>query len=186
MCEGVRGPVKYLATRASLLRPLDNQILTPYQLFEFASQDISGITSFYVDLETVKKSAAILEPQFVKAEQIKGTRNHHQFVSEGNTKSMIRISGSTSNVDTILLMPTEWILTISHLVHIMLANMTTICLYFCIVNYVSMEHSDVNVKFIHPKAPAKKFFWPDCEDVSWIPLNHMICRVEPPSSGSTA
>ena len=87
---------------------------------------------------------------------------------------------------TILLMSTEWILTISHLVHIMLANMTTVCLYFCIVSYVSMEHSDINVKFVHPKAPAKKFFWPDREDVSWIPLNHMICRVEPPSSGSTA
>ena len=87
---------------------------------------------------------------------------------------------------TILLMPTEWILMISHLVHIMLSNMTTICLYFCIANYVSMEHNDVNVKFMHPKAPAKKFFWFDHEDVCWIPMNYMICRVKPPSSGSTA
>ena len=59
-------------------------------------------------------------------------------------------------------------------------------LYFCIVNYVSMEHGDVNVKFMHLKAPAKKFFWPDREDVCWIPLNQMICRAKPPSSGSTA
>ena len=55
LCDGVGGTAKRLATRASLQRPLDNQILTPYQLFEFASQDISGITSFYVDSETVKK-----------------------------------------------------------------------------------------------------------------------------------
>ena len=68
-CDGVGGTGKQ--------RPLDNQILTPYQLFEFASQDISGITSFYVDSETVKKIAAILEPQFAKTEHIKGTRNHH-------------------------------------------------------------------------------------------------------------
>ena len=60
---GVGGTVKHLATRASLQRPLDNQILTPYQLFKFASQDISGITSFYVDSETVKKTEAILEPR---------------------------------------------------------------------------------------------------------------------------
>ena len=59
-------------------------------------------------------------------------------------------------------------------------------LYFCIINYGSMEHSDVNVKFMHRKAPAKKSFWPDHEDVCWIPLNHMICRVKPPSYGSTA
>ena len=70
LCDGVGVTVKCLATRASLQRPLDNQILTPYQLFEFASQDIFGITSFYVNSETVKKTAAILEPQFAKAECI--------------------------------------------------------------------------------------------------------------------
>ena len=59
-------------------------------------------------------------------------------------------------------------------------------LYFCIVNYVSMEHGDVNVKCMHPKAPAKKFFWPDYKDACRTPLNHMICRVKSPSSGSTA
>ena len=30
-------------------------------------------------------------------------------------------------------------------------------LYFCIVNYVSMEHSDINMKPMHPKAPDKFF-----------------------------
>ena len=62
LCDGVGGTVKYLAIRASLQRPLDNQILTCCQLFEFASQDIFGITSFFIDSETVKKTAAILEP----------------------------------------------------------------------------------------------------------------------------
>ena len=100
LCNRVGGSVKCLATRASLQRPLDNQILTPYQLFESASQDISGITSFYVDSETVKKTAAILEPRFSEAEHIKGTRNHHQFVPEGSSIRMIRISGNTTNVDS--------------------------------------------------------------------------------------
>ena len=49
LCHGVGGTVKHLATRAGLQRLLDNQIQIPYQLFEFASQDVSGITSFYVD-----------------------------------------------------------------------------------------------------------------------------------------
>ena len=47
-----------------------------------------------------------------------------------------------------------------------------------------MEHGDVNVKLIHPKATAKNFCWPDREDVCWICLNHMICRFNSPSSGS--
>ena len=60
LCNRVGGSVKCLATRASLQKSLDNQILTSYQLFEFACQDVSGIT-FYVDLYTYK-TAAILEP----------------------------------------------------------------------------------------------------------------------------
>ena len=54
ICDGVGGTVKRLATRASLQRPLDSQIITNCQLFEFAGQNISGITSFYVDSETQK------------------------------------------------------------------------------------------------------------------------------------
>ena len=76
---------------------------------------------------------------------------------------------------TIPLIPTEWILTISHLVHIMLANMTTVCISALSI----MFPWNISVKLMHPKAPAKKFFWPDHEDKCWIPLNHMICRVKP-------
>ena len=134
-----------------------NQALTPYHFFEFASQDISGITSFYVNSETVKKTAAILEPRFSKAERIKGTRNHHQFVPEGSSMTMICISGNTSNAD-------------NHIFDTNRMDLNNITpgsyyackyennLYFCIVSYVSMEHGDVNVKFIYSKAPAKKFF----------------------------
>ena len=154
-------------------------------IFELASQDTSGITSFYVGSEIVKKTAAILEPQFAKAEHIKVTRNHYQFVPKGSSMRMICIFGSNSHVD-------------NHNVDTNRMDLSNVapgsyyaCKYdnglcFCIVNYVSMEHGDVNVKFKHLKAPAKKFFCPDHEDVCWIPLNHMICRVEPPSSCSTA
>ena len=139
---------------------MDNQALTSYHFFEFAIQDISGIASFYVNSETVKKTAAILEPRFAKAERIKGTRNDHQFVPEESSTTMICISGNTSNVD-------------NHIFDTNISNTTDLnnitpglyyaCkydnnLYFCIVNYVSMEHGDVNVKFMYSKAPAKKFF----------------------------
>ena len=116
---------------------------------------------------------------------MKGSRNHHQFVPEVSSMRMIHISVSTSNVD-------------NHIIDINRIDLNDITpgsyyackydndFYFCIVNYVSVEHGDINMKCMHPKAPTKKLFWPDHEDVCWIPLNHMICRVEPPSSGSTA
>ena len=184
LCNRVGGSVKCLATRASLQRPLDNQILTSYQLFEFASQNVSGIT-FYVDLYTFKKTAAILEPWFAKTEHIKGTRNHHQFVPEGSSIRMIRISGSTTNVD-------------SHIVDTNRMDLNDITpgsfyawKYCCISvlpimfpwNLVMLMWNSCN-----PRHLLRSFFGLIGKiSVSlWIPLNHMICRVEPPSSVSTA
>ena len=30
--------------------------------------------------------------------------------------------------------------------------------YFCVANYVSSEHGDANMKFLHPKGPSEKLF----------------------------
>ena len=30
--------------------------------------------------------------------------------------------------------------------------------YFCVLNYVSNEHGDVNMNFLHPIDPSEKFF----------------------------
>ena len=49
--------------------------------------------------------------------------------------------------------------------------------YFGIANYVSIENNDVNVKFMYPKGPASKFFWPSKDDVCWIPAENLICEV---------
>ena len=40
--------------------------------------------------------------------------------------------------------------------------------YFCVANYVSSEHGDVNMKVLHPKGPSEKFFWPQRDNVCWI------------------
>ena len=59
-CDGVGGTVKHLASRASLQRPYDQQIMTPHQLFEWASNNIQGIVFQYCscsEYEEVKNLA---------------------------------------------------------------------------------------------------------------------------------
>ena len=56
--------------------------------------------------------------------------------------------------------------------------------YFGIVNYVSIEYNDVNVKFMRPKGPASKFFWPS-KDVCWVPAENLKCKVNPPEASTT-
>ena len=56
--------------------------------------------------------------------------------------------------------------------------------YFGVANYVDAEHSDINVKFIHPKGPGRQFFWPNNDDICWVPIEQILKQVDPPS-GST-
>ena len=45
-CDGVGGTIKRLAARASLQRAIDNQILNPHHLYDYAKSEIAGITCF--------------------------------------------------------------------------------------------------------------------------------------------
>lgn len=144
-CDGVGGAVKRLATRASLQRPLDDQILTPHQLFEFTRHNIAGLTSFFIDSDTVKSTGETLEARFSHAERIKGTRNHHQFIPEDDSIRMYCVSGSTNH----------FISAVNNNRTMLLKDITPgsyyACkydnkIYYCIVNYVSTEY--VSVKFM--------------------------------------
>ena len=46
-CNGVGGLLKRMATKASLQRPYQDQIQTPYQLYEFAKQNVSSLNVEY-------------------------------------------------------------------------------------------------------------------------------------------
>ena len=55
-CDGL-GDTKRLVARASLQATVGNQILTAYQMFEWADKNIEGIKYFYVSNNAVKTSA---------------------------------------------------------------------------------------------------------------------------------
>ena len=51
---------------------------------------------------------------------------------------------------------------------------------------MSVEDAEVYVKFLHPKGPVLKFFWPCCDDICCIPIEYFYKEGEAPSTGSTA
>lgn len=57
--------------------------------------------------------------------------------------------------------------------------------YFCVASYVSGENGDMNMKFVHPKRLSEKLFWPQCDDVYWIPIEGVYCEADAPSTGNT-
>ena len=52
--------------------------------------------------------------------------------------------------------------------------------YDGLVQDLSFQHNDVNVKFMHPKGPAMAFFWPDREDNYWFPVDDILAVAQTP------
>ena len=59
-CDGIGGIVKRLAAKASLQQPYSEQIMTPRQLFQFAEDNISGISIFLLHHSGLGRGGQIL------------------------------------------------------------------------------------------------------------------------------
>lgn len=79
-CDGLGGTVKRSAARASLQRPVENQILTPLDLFHYCRDSITSIKSFFVSAAEVEFVTKNLAKRFSLAKTITGTQKFHQFV----------------------------------------------------------------------------------------------------------
>ena len=79
-CDGVGGTVKRLAAQASLQRPYDQQIMTPLQLFEWASNNIQGTVFKYCSCAEYDEVTEQSEIRFQTCRTIPGTRKLHSFV----------------------------------------------------------------------------------------------------------
>ena len=101
-CDGVGGTFKRLAQHAVLQRPITDQILNPVHLFEFAKNEITGVTCFFVDTSDVEEISPILQPRFTNSPKFKGTRKNHQFIPHGHDIVMKWVSGPTGFETTMI------------------------------------------------------------------------------------
>ena len=79
-CDGLGGTVKTLAARASLQRPYNDQIMTPPQLFDWASANVPAVYFEYCSNEDYKREEQNLEQRFKETRTIPGTRKLHSFL----------------------------------------------------------------------------------------------------------
>lgn len=71
------GTVKRLATKASLQRPYDNQILTPQQLYEWASDNFDNINFSFAFKEEVAVHTQKMKRRLKNAPSVTGIRSFH-------------------------------------------------------------------------------------------------------------
>ncbi|CAF2145756.1 unnamed protein product, partial [Rotaria magnacalcarata] len=78
-CDGVGGTVKREAARASLQRPYNDQIMTTYQLYMFAKENIHGISFEYLTANDWQIESTTLKERLSNARTIPGTHKLHCF-----------------------------------------------------------------------------------------------------------
>ena len=79
-CDGLGGTIKRLAARANLQKPYDDQIMTPRQLFDWATSSIPTIHFDYCSSDDYETEKKYLEQRFLKALTIPGTRKLRSFI----------------------------------------------------------------------------------------------------------
>ena len=78
-CDGIGGTVKRLAARASLQKPYSDQIMTPRQLFDWASTNIPAVHFGYCSLVDYEVEEKNIEERFAKSRTIPVTQKLHVY-----------------------------------------------------------------------------------------------------------
>lgn len=190
-CDGIGGTVKRLARKASLQRPLQDQILTTTTFYQFCISTISKINFHFISKDSTDLIRRQLEKRFENLNTLPGTRSFHNYrpLDSSGTLEARRITtdeepsltynlrrGLTLNVKEKDLYPSRYI-----------ACKYDNLWYFGIITNVSKEDGDVTVKFLHPAGPSSSFYWPKRDDICDVPIPHILAVVEPPhtSTGRT-
>jgi len=76
-CDGLSGTIKRLATIASLQRPYKDQILCPFQLYTWCSENIKNCKFSFTSKNEYNEEKLNLQERFNRARTIPGTQKFH-------------------------------------------------------------------------------------------------------------
>ena len=187
-CDGIGGSVKRLATRASLQRPVEGQILTTADLFDWASENIKNITFFYVSQEKISSAISKQVRRFLAFKKLPGIRSYHSFipipskkvvqgrrVSKSKTFELFSVLKQTIKIEKRSdLLPGKYI-----------AAMHDDKWWLGMVLEVDDENEDYKVRFLHPAGQSPTFYWPQFKDECYIIRRQVLLPIAPLNASSS-
>ena len=177
-CDGLGGTVKRLAARASLQRPYEEQIMTPLQLYEWASKAIPSVDFAYCTIEQYQSEKAVLENRFQNSRTITGTRSLHSFIPvSSDTLETKRYSlSSISKNERVTKQDMD--------IHIELVSGYVTCVHNnywwlgCVLEK-DIDNAEVKLTLLHPHGPSRSFKYPAQPDIVVLPVLNVLTLVEP-------
>ena len=182
-CDGIGGTVKRKVLRASLQRPVTNQILTFRVVEEYCKSSIDGITFLTIDKEDMVAVRERLEIRYQLGDTVPGTRSCHHFIPT----SQYTIQGRQLSVDTTIFIDHSFLdmpAPLTETLESLKPNDYITCIFhghwwLVLIESVNKEEKDLTCKFLHPHGPTNQFHWPD-NDRGWVPLSRVIMKVQTP------
>ena len=177
-CDGLGGTVKRLAARASLQRPYDEQIMTPRQLFEWASDSIPAVSFEYCSTEDYKREQTHLEERFQQSRTIPGTRKLHSFapISKDRVKTRVFSSSVISKEERVTSQESE--LPVEQISGFVTCYYNEHWWVACVLQ-LHADTSEVKLTFLHPHGPSHSFRYPRVQDILIIPVSDILTTVDP-------
>lgn len=178
--DGVGGTVKRLAARASLQRPYDNQIQTPFQLYEWSVQNIFVANFTYVTQQEYIETERQLESRLNKSLTIEGTQKLHAYIPVPSSNSQMKVkvfseSSESINVKVTTIHDRLSISEVSGYVNIVYENNW----WLAYVLAKDQNNEEVKVSFLHPAGPSPSFSFPRSQDILWLPISNVLKKVNP-------
>lgn len=176
-CDGIGGTTKREITRVSLQRPYTDQILMPKDMFDYCSQNISGVTYKYVPREEIEENEKKLENRFQFCQRVPGTRVYHRFTPLSESVIRCFVTSTCEQYDDH---------NISKILESSLSfkkNDYIACIYdkkwwIGKVLEVNEENNDLYIHFFHPYGP-KTSFQLSKYDTVWVPVSKVLRKLTP-------
>lgn len=179
-CDGVGGTVKREAARASLQRPYQDQITTPFELYEWLKCNLSKTMEFcYITQEEYIETEQQLQHRLSQAVAVPGTRKLHAFIpSTCGTKVKTKIFSDSSLSETHAIIDVREKLDFEKLTGY-IVSLYNDAWWLCYILDKNTDENEIKVTFLHPPGPARSFIYPSVPDVLWISSTDVICKVNP-------
>ena len=178
--DGAGGTLKRTATKASLQRPYEGQILTARQLYDFAVAHIKGIQFGYATLEEHVQEAELLKERLKMSKTVPGTQKLHSVVPVGeNIVEVRQFSNSPySRRERVTLAHSVLSIAVEAINGYVTVAYDGSCWLGCVLK-VDEEGRTINITFLHPCIPAKSFVYPKHEDILDMDPSDILTRVNP-------
>ncbi|KAL5468830.1 hypothetical protein EMCRGX_G029952 [Ephydatia muelleri] len=180
--DGIGGTLKRQAARASLQRPLDGQIQTPKQLYEWAKEAILSTTFEYVDKTEVLTEEDLLHERLESSITIEGTHSYHAYYPLDGSTTKLQVKEYSNSLFS------EVVKVSDHRdpFHIQSLNSGTyaICIYgdawwLALVVETFHDRNEAKMKFLHPAGPSPSFSFPIKDDILIMGSTDILMKANP-------